>query len=79
MRKNAAFKQSLTESVVHPYQGLVINFGFLDVFLMIKMEKLYHPVASGINGKSVWILICDALTKMIHGDCRTSKASPNKY
>ena len=44
MRKNTASKQSLTESVVHPYQGVFIDLVFSDVFLMIKMAKLYYLV-----------------------------------
>ena len=32
-----------------------------------------------MNGESAWILICDAQTKILHGDCQKSKASPVKY
>ena len=33
----------------------------------------------GLSGQSAWILITNPQTKMIHGNARTSKASPLKY
>ena len=81
MCKNAAFKRSLTESVTRPYQGLFIYFGFSGhVFYdkdgkVVPSSKVY---VEGINGESVWILICDAQNKILHGNCQTSKALPVK-
>ena len=33
----------------------------------------------GIDGETCWILISDGKTRMLHGDCRLTKASPLKY
>ena len=83
MRKNSASKQSFTESIVlHPYQGLFINFGFSGQVSYDKDRKVVpssHVHVEGINKESAWILIYDAQTKMLHDDCQTSKASPVKY
>ena len=72
MRKNAASKRSLTESVTRPYQGLFIDFGFSGFISYDKDGKVVPSSrvhVEGVNGESAWILICDAQTKMLHGDC----------
>ena len=82
MRKNSASKQSLKESVIHPYQSLFIDFGFsgrvsYDKDGKIEPSSCVH--VKGVNGESAWILVFNAQTKMLHGDCQTSKASSVKY
>ena len=82
MRKNTVSKQSLTESVVRPYQGLFINFEFSGCVSYDKDGKVVPSSrvhVKGVNEESLWILICDAQTKVLHGDCQTSKVSPVKY
>ena len=82
MQKNSAGKRSLSESVTHPYQGLFIDFGFLGKLSFDKDGKVKPGLQEdieGIHGETAWILISDAQTKMLHGGCRTSKASPIKY
>ena len=71
MRKNAASKRSLTESVTLPYQCLFIDFEFSGRVSYDKDEKVVPSSCvhvEGVNGESVWILICDAQTKMLYGD-----------
>ena len=68
--------------MTHPYQGLFIDFGFLGKFSFDKDRKVKpgsQEDIEGIHGETVWILISAAQTKMLHGDCYTSKASPLKY
>ena len=70
------------ESVTVPYQGLFVDFGFSG---KVSRDKDGNVIESsradveGLNGENCWILIADAMTKMLHGDTRTSKASPLKY
>ena len=68
--------------MTHPYQGLFIDFGFLGKLSFDKDGKvkpgLWEDI-EGIHGETAWILISDAQTKMLHGDCCTRKASPLKY
>ena len=82
MHTNAASKRSLTESVVHPYQGLFIDFRFSELVSYDKDGKVIPSSCvhvKGVNGESAWILICDVQTKMLHGNCGTSKESLVKY
>ena len=81
MQKNSSGKQSLSGSVTHPYQGLFIDFflGKLSFDKDGKVKPGSREDIKGIHGKTAWILISDAQTKMLHGDCCTSKASPLKY
>ena len=70
------------ESITRPYQGLFIDFGFSGCVSYDKdgkVEPSSRVHVQGINGESAWILICDAQTKMLHGNCQTNKASPVKY
>ena len=63
MRKNTASKRSLMESVIHPYQGLFIDFGFSGKVSYDKEEKVIPSSrvhVEELNGESAWILICDA-------------------
>ena len=72
MRKNAASKRSLTKSAVHPYQGLFIDFGFSGHVSNDKNGKVIPSscvCVEGVNRESSWIFICNAQTKMLHGDC----------
>ena len=82
MRKNSAGKQSLSEMMSHPYQGLFIDFGFLGQLSFDKEGKIKpgsREDVEGIYDKTAWILISDAQTKILDGDCHTSKALPLKY
>ena len=68
--------------MTHPYQKLFIDFGFLGKLSFDKDGKIKpgsQEDIKGIHGETAWILISDAQTKMLHGDCCTSKASPLKY
>ena len=74
--------RSLSETVTCPYQGLFIDFAFPGKVAYDKEGKVIESSRKdieGLNGESAWVLITDAQTKMIHGDARTSKASPLKY
>ena len=65
-----------------PYQGLFVDYAFSGSLARDKEGKIIESSRSnveGINGETAWILISDAQTKMLHGDTRTSKASPIKY
>ena len=60
MRKNAASKQSLTESVTRAYQGLFIDFGFSGCVSYDKDGKVVPFCCvhiEDVNGESAWILI----------------------
>ena len=79
MRKNSAGKQSLSKTVSHPYQGLFVDFSFSGKLSFDKDRKVKPGLQEdieGIHGETAWILISDAQTKMLRGNCRTSKASP---
>ena len=68
--------------VICPYQGLFIDFGFSGCILHNKEGKVIPSSCEDIkdvNGKTAWILISDAQTKMFHGDTCLSKDSPIKY
>lgn len=78
LRKNSPGKRSLSEL----YMGLFVDFAFPGKVACDKEGKvieLSREDIEGLNGESSWILITNAQTKMIHGDARTSKASPLKY
>ena len=82
LRKRSAGKRSLSESVSCPYQGIFVDYAFSGSLARDKEGKIIESSRSnveGINGETAWILISDAQTKMLHGDTRTSKASPIKY
>ena len=44
-----------------------------------KVKPRSREDIEGIHGETAWILISDAQTKMLYGDCCTSKASSLKY
>ena len=78
----AAGKRSLSETVTCPYQGLFIDFAFSGKLSYDKEGKVIESSRTdieGLNGETSWILIQCAQTKMLHGDTRTSKASPVAY
>ena len=80
--KNSPINQSLSEQVTCPYQGLFIDFGFSGCISYDKEGRVIpssHKDIKVINGKTTWINISNAQTKMFHGDTRLSKASPIKY
>ena len=82
MHKNSAGKQSLSEFASVPFHGIFVDFGFAGRLSYDKEGKVVESSREnieGINGKTSWILISDAQTKMLHGDTRMSKASPIKY
>ena len=58
MRKNSAGKQSLSETVTHPYQGLYIDFGFSGKLLFDKDGKVKpgsREDIKGIHGETTYI------------------------
>ena len=61
---------------------MFIDFGFSG---QLSYDKDCNVVPSsredieGLNEETLWILISDAQTKMLHGDYITIKASPIKY
>ena len=65
-----------------PYQGLFIDFSFSG---KVKQDKegvvieASRKDVKGMNGETAWILISDALIRMLHGDTRLSKSSLVKY
>ena len=72
MRKNAASKRSLTESIVHSYQSLFIDFGFSGRVSYDKDRKVIptnREDPGGFNDESIQILNTDTRTKMLHSDC----------
>ena len=72
MLKNAASKRSLTEFVTYPYQDLFIDFRFSGHISYDKDGKVIpssHVHVESVNGESLWILIFDAQTKILHGNC----------
>ena len=82
IRKNSPGKRSLSETVSCPYQGLFVDFAFAARVSTDKEGKVIESSREdieGFNGETAWVLITDAQTNMIHGDTRTSKASPLKY
>ena len=79
---SSEYEKEYVESVIHPYQGLFIDFGISGKVSYDKEGKVIPSSRvhiEGLNDESAWILIYDAQTKMLHGDCRTSKASLVKY
>lgn len=72
MRKNFAGNRSLMKYVMHPYQGFFIYFGYSGR-LSYNKDANFQPSGcvdiEGLNEESAWILIYDAQTKMIHGNC----------
>ena len=73
---------SLRATLNTPYQGLYIDFGFAGKVLKDKDDKVLEEARTdveGLNGENSWILLSDGLTRIMHGDCRLSKASPIKY
>lgn len=82
LQKNYASNKSLIEFIIHPYQGLFINFGFSGRVLYDKNGKVLPSGCmnvKGLNKEPAWIIICDARTKIHHGDCHISKESPIRY
>ena len=75
-------EKSLRDSVKRPYQGLFIEFAFSG---KVKRDKkgvgigVSRADVESMNGETVWILIFDAQTRMLHGDTCLSKSSPLKY
>ena len=74
--------KSLRSRITRPYQGLYVDFAFAGKLAKDKDGKVIEEVrkdVEGINGETAWILISDAMTRMMHGDTRMSKASPVTY
>ena len=82
LSKTPADHISLRATVDTPYQGIYLDFAFSGIVQKDKdggiIESTQKDV-EGLNGETSWILISDAFTRMMHGDCRLSKASPIKY
>lgn len=73
---------SLCNTVHTPYQGLYIDFAFSCKVTNDADGKVIEETGKdveGLNGKTSLILISDAITQMMLGDCWLSKASPIKY
>ena len=80
--KNTPSTRSLMESISHPYQSLFVDFGFSSRIYKDKEGKIIESSCKdieGLNGETAWILISDAMTKMLHVDKRLSISSPLKY
>ena len=71
-------KKSFHKTVERPYQGLFIDLAFS---WKVKQDKegviieASRKDVKGINGGTIWILISDAQTHMLHGDTHLSKSS----
>ena len=75
-------KTSLRDSVERPFQELLIVFAF---FGKIKRNKKGVVIQArredveGMNNETAWILISDAQIRILHGDTRLSKSSPQHW
>ena len=73
---------SLRDKLKVPYQGLYVDFGFSGKVQRDKDGKVIERTqkeVEGIDGETWWILISDGKTRMLHGDCGLTKASPIKH
>ena len=60
IQKNSASKRSLSETVLHPYQGLFVDFGFSGRLSFDKEGKVKpgsREDIEGIHGETEWILM----------------------
>ena len=75
-------KKSLRETIERPYQGLFDDFAFSG---RVKQDKegvvirANRKDVEGMNGETIWILISDVQTLMLHGDTHLRKFPPVKY
>ena len=82
LTKDSPGPNSLQSTVNTPYQGLYIDFAFSGKVSKDSDGNVIEETrkdVEGLNGETAWILISDAFSCMMHGDCRLSKASPIKY
>ena len=82
LTKAPAGTTSLREQLKVQYQGLYVDFCFSGKVQRDKEGKEIESSrreAEGIDGETCWILISDGKTRMLHGDCCLTKASPLKY
>ena len=80
--KTGPRKKSLSETVTQPYQGLYIDHAFSGKIQYDKKGEVIEESqidVKGMNGETAWILVSDCYSKMLHGDCRLTKATPMKW
>ena len=82
LTKSSAGQRSLRDRVTQPYQLLYADYAFSGI---VRKDKEGNVIESsrkdveGLNGEVAWISISDGVTRILHADCRLSKASPIKW
>ena len=82
LTKSSPRHRSLRDLVTKPYRLLYADHAFSG---RVRRDEEGNKIKSnrkdveGLNGENAWISISDGITRMLHADCRLSKASPLEW